>query len=60
LQEVEPDECREPEPILAVIVSQQEAQENERASEPADDHMHFHNLIPANTEPRGCKKSQLN
>jgi hypothetical protein len=42
LQEVEADKTREPEPVGAVKMSQGEAQENERAGEPADDHVHFH------------------
>jgi hypothetical protein len=56
LYKVEPYECSEPEPILAVIMREQQAQENKRASKPPDDHMHFHNST--STEPGTREKSQ--
>jgi len=43
LQQVESDESSEPEPILAVIMGQQETDENKTARESPDDH--FHRLI---------------
>jgi len=42
LQQVEADKRRKPKPVFALIVREHEAQEDERAGEPADKHMHFH------------------
>ena len=42
LQQVEPHERGEPEPIGAVIVGEREADEDEGARKTADDEMHFH------------------
>src|SRR6516162_7464053 len=43
LEEVKADKGGEPEPVTAVIISQQRTGEDERAGEPADEHVHFHN-----------------
>jgi hypothetical protein len=45
LQEIEPDECREPKPVSAVIMRERKAQEDEDAGEAADDQVHFHDGI---------------
>lgn len=43
LHQIEADKGREPEPILAVALSQQEAGEDEATSNAANDHFEFHN-----------------
>ena len=45
MQQIKADECGEPEPVLAVVMREQQADEDERASEPADDHVHFHMVL---------------
>ena len=45
LQQVEADKGRDPEPVRAVVVRQQQAGQDEDAGEPADDEFHFHNRI---------------
>jgi hypothetical protein len=44
LQEVEADECGEPEPVMTVDVREREAEQDEHSSEPADDQVHFHSF----------------
>jgi hypothetical protein len=47
LQQVEPDKGGEPEPVWAVVVREDEAQEDEGASKPANDQVHFHKSVTA-------------
>ena len=42
LQQVEADKRGEPEPVRAVIMREQQAGEDERAGEPADEELDFH------------------
>jgi hypothetical protein len=44
LQQVKADEGGKPKPVRAMVVRQDEAQEDERAGKPSDDHLHFHNI----------------
>jgi hypothetical protein len=41
LQEIEPDKGGEPEPVGAVKMSQQKAEEDERAGKPTDERFHM-------------------
>jgi hypothetical protein len=45
LQQVEPDKRGEPEPVRAMVMGEQQADEDECSGEPADNHVHFHTLI---------------
>ena len=47
LQQVETNERSEPKPIRAVVVREQQADEDKRAGEPADDQVPFHIPIPS-------------
>jgi hypothetical protein len=47
LQQVEADKRGEPKPIRAVVIRQQQADEDEGAGEPVDGHVHFHTHIPS-------------
>jgi hypothetical protein len=52
LHQIKTHERGEPKPVRAVVVREHQAQEDKRAGEPADDHVHFHISISAHTEPR--------
>jgi hypothetical protein len=47
LQQVEANECREPEPVMAVEMGEREAEQDKYSGEAADDHMHFHKSVSA-------------
>ena len=55
LQQVEAHERGEPEPIGAVVMREQQAGQNERAGEPADDDVHFHTPIPSRQRRKSYK-----
>ena len=40
LYQIQPNEGRKPEPVMAVIMGQHEADKDETAGEPANDHFH--------------------
>jgi hypothetical protein len=48
LEQVEADERGEPEPVWAVVVREQKAQEDERSGESTDDEVHFHKMAAFN------------
>ena len=48
MQQVEANERGEPEPVWAMVVREQKAQEDERSGEPADDEVHFHKIVESN------------
>ena len=54
LQQVKAHKRREPEPVRAVVMREQQAGEDKRAGEPADDQLQFHTP----TEPPTLKKLQ--
>lgn len=58
LQQVKADEGREPQPVATVIMSQQEAGQDEDTREPADDKVHSHSnrFIRSGIPSRVCKK----
>ena len=55
LQQVEAYERGEPEPVRVVVMRQQQAGEDKRAGEPANEHVHFHIPIPSRQLQKGYK-----
>ena len=55
LQQVEANERGEPKPVGTVVMREQQAGEDKRAGKPADDHVHFHILIPSHQPGKSYK-----